>query len=115
MPSADLSRHARARMGRAGFAALLLLLLISFAVMAATPASHPASVSPVRFTEVTREAGIGFVHSFGDRHLSNLIEATGSGAAWLDYNRDGNVDLYLATGKFHDRLSEGERPRTVQK
>ena len=101
------------RRGGASFAVSLLFLLISSAAAAATPARPPASISPVSFTEVTREAGIGFVHSFGDRHFSNLIEATGSGAAWIDYDRDGWVDLYLATGKYHDGVSEGERPRTA--
>ena len=81
------------------------------------PTAHPAAIAgsaalpAVRFTEVAREAGIGFVHSFGDGHFNNLIEATGGGAVWLDYDNDGFIDLYLVTGKFTPGLSEGERPR----
>jgi hypothetical protein len=52
-----------------------------------------------------------FVHSFGDARFSNLVEATGSGAAWLDFDRDGWMDLYLLTGKYHEGVSVGERPK----
>jgi hypothetical protein len=65
----------------------------------------------VKFTDVTREAGIDFLQSFGDGKFSNLVEATGSGAAWLDYDGDGWIDLYLVTGKSTPGLSEGEPPR----
>ena len=49
---------------------------------------------PVIFTDVTREAGINFVHSRGER-THQLPEDMGSGAAWGDYNNDGFPDLYL--------------------
>jgi len=93
----------------------LATLLFSAAGPGASPARQPtppAGAAPgVSFTDVTREAGIAFVHSFGDGKFSNLVEATGSGAAWLDYDGDGWVDLYLATGKYTPGLSEGDPPR----
>ncbi len=48
----------------------------------------------VVFTDVTREAGIDFVHSSGTR-THQLPEDMGPGAAWGDYDNDGWPDLYL--------------------
>ena len=77
---------------------------------AATDTQVNQTDQKTRFTDVTREAGIDFRHSFGDRSFSNLVEAVGGGAAWLDYDGDGNLDLYLATGSFTKGLSQGEKP-----
>lgn len=46
------------------------------------------------FSDVTRQAGIDFVHSRGQR-THQLPEDMGSGAAWGDYDNDGFPDLYL--------------------
>ena len=73
-------------------------------------ATAPAAPHAVQFADVTGAAGIDFVHSFGDTKFSNLVEAVGGGAAWLDFDQDGFVDLYLVTGKYHQGVSEGPKP-----
>jgi enediyne biosynthesis protein E4 len=77
-------------------------------------AAAPRPPLPVRsegaFVDVAGAAGLDFVHSIGDGKLSNLLEAVGSGAAWLDYDQDGWMDLYLATGKPHAGISQGAPP-----
>ncbi len=88
------------------------LALLAAPPPAAAPARDPGTpASGVRFADVTREAGIAFVHSWGDGRFSNLVEATGGGVVWLDYDNDGFLDLYFVTGKFTPGLSEGDRPR----
>jgi hypothetical protein len=77
---------------------------------ATPPAAARSASSPIQFVDVTNDAGIDFIHSFGDGKFSNLVEAVGGGAAWLDFDQDGFIDLYLVTGKYRDGLSEGAKP-----
>jgi hypothetical protein len=75
----------------------------------AAPADVRPAATPIQFTDVTRPSGLDFVHSFGDARFSNLVEAVGSGVAWIDYDQDGHVDLYLASGRRHPEVSDGEK------
>ena len=50
------------------------------------------------FTDVTKQAGIDVKHSYGDFDLSNIVEGTGAGAMFFDYDGDGWLDIYFANG-----------------
>lgn len=54
----------------------------------------PADYPKVKFTDVTREAGIDF-HHFPGKRSTQLPEDMGSGVAWGDYNQDGWDDLFV--------------------
>jgi hypothetical protein len=63
-------------------------------------AAPPKPTAPViRFEDATDKAGIDFVHSFGSRQLGSLLEGTGAGCVWFDYNNDGLPDLYVVNGR----------------
>ncbi|MEK7799689.1 MAG: VCBS repeat-containing protein, partial [Acidobacteriota bacterium] len=62
---------------------------------AATPPAVPRPGTPVLFTDVTRAAGIGFVHDSGAFGRKYLPETMGSGLAFLDYDGDGFQDLFF--------------------
>jgi len=47
------------------------------------------------FEDVTAKAKINFVHQFCDVKIANIIESNGAGGAWLDYDGDGLMDLFL--------------------
>jgi hypothetical protein len=49
----------------------------------------------VRFTDVTAAAGIRFAHTNGSSGRLYTAETAGSGCAFLDYNNDGRLDLFL--------------------
>jgi len=64
------------------------------------PASPPAAKPAViRFDDATDSSGIHFIHSMGSQALGSLLEATGGGCVWFDYNNDGLLDLYVVSGK----------------
>jgi len=88
---------------------MLTRLLIPVLLLAA--AEQPAP-GPIRFADVTRSAGIAFTHSFGAQQLGSLLESTGAGAVWFDYNNDGYPDLYVVSGR---PLGDGMHPYPLRK
>jgi enediyne biosynthesis protein E4 len=100
------------------FRAQFVIVLAGAAVLAAglklwgqSPAqnSGPAAALP-HFEDVTEKAGIHFRHSFGEKELSSILEGAGSGCAWIDYNNDGFLDLYVASGRYIPELTNHSAP-----
>lgn len=58
----------------------------------------PASTAQVAFKDVATEAGIKFVHNTGAFGKYWMPETMGAGCAWIDYDGDGDPDLYLVNG-----------------
>jgi hypothetical protein len=54
---------------------------------------------PLRLVEVTHEAGIRFRHFNGMTGKKLLPETMGSGVAVIDYDRDGNPDLFFVNSR----------------
>src|SRR4030095_12700790 len=52
----------------------------------------------VLLEDVTSAAGIKFRHENGRSEERILVETTGSGVAFFDYNNDGFLDLYFVNG-----------------
>ena len=61
-------------------------------------APYPEKLVPVQFSDVTAGAGIRFRHNNGAYGRKYLPETTGSGCAFLDYDRDGWPDILLING-----------------
>ena len=76
---------------------LATLLLLSSAMVAQT--APPTASSTIKFEDATAASGIQFTHSFGSRKLGSLLESTGAGCVWFDYNHDGKPDLYVVSGR----------------
>lgn len=63
--------------------------------------SAPPSLPPgvrINFVDVTRAAGIDFKHYDGRTEMQYIMDQTGSGLAWIDYDQDGLLDLFLVQG-----------------
>ncbi len=79
---------------------MLLFLLLAVAAHAQSPypesAEHPA---PAWFVNVAAQAGISVRNVNGSAENKRyIVEATGSGVAILDFDRDGWPDIYLVNG-----------------
>ncbi len=70
----------------------------------------------LQFTDVAAAAGIRAVMRCGSAEKRWIPEANGSGAAWLDYDNDGLLDLLIVNGGTMDQLRSvlaGEKANPV--
>lgn len=72
------------------------------------PAVHAPPA--VRFTDVTAEAGIDFVHVNGAYGERLMPETIGAGAAFFDYDNDGDPDLFLTNFRYWPDHPGGHAP-----
>ncbi len=72
---------------------ILTIFVLFFFVLTPYPALPIESA--IRFTDVTDTAGIHFTHTNGASGEFHLPETLGAGGAFLDYDNDGHLDLYL--------------------
>ena len=82
-----------------------LLICIAW-VSGQTPQPSIKNASPgVTFVNVAGTAGLNATTIYGDEKRNRyLLETTGSGAAFIDYDNDGWQDIFLASGTRLDGL-----------
>jgi len=66
----------------------------------------------VQFVNIAREAGLRSKTIFGsERKNLYLLETTGCGAAFFDYDNDGWLDIFLVNGtRFEANYAKGDEP-----
>ncbi|HVS03812.1 MAG TPA: CRTAC1 family protein [Thermoanaerobaculia bacterium] len=75
--------------------------LVGVVTGAAAAGAAPGGCGGILLADVAAAAGIDFVHRRGASGAMHLPETMGAGVAWLDYDGDGWLDLYLVqSGPF---------------
>jgi hypothetical protein len=121
MPHSDDARQRRSKCPIAGRRPAGMRLWAAIALVLAAPASAPADAGPGSvagravghpgselFSDRAVRAGLTFTHFNGMTGELYLAEMTGAGAAFLDFDNDGDLDLFLLQGTM---LGEGKTPR----
>ncbi len=71
----------------------------------------PASDLGVNFINVARESGLNVKTVFGGEHKNKyLLETTGCGIAFYDYDNDGWLDIFIVNGSRLEGFPSGNEP-----
>ena len=71
------------------------------------------ALAPLGYTikDVAHEAGLEFVQVCGgDSGKKYILETTGSGVAFIDYDKDGWLDVFLVNGSRLQDFAQGQNP-----
>jgi hypothetical protein len=107
---------------RAFITSFLILLIILAGCRSNTnkssssPERPSANLPPANddyFQEIGQQIGIDFIHSIGEEHLNNIVESSGGGTAFLDYDKDGYIDLFVCSGTWVAGLTKDEKPKVL--
>ena len=91
-------------------AVLLFLVFFSVKIFAQT---IPAPEFSVSFVNVAKQAGLTHKTVYGDEHKNKyLLETTGCGVAWFDFDNDGWLDIFFVNGTRLNGFPKGQEPTT---
>jgi hypothetical protein len=95
------------------FVSKLILLTVCLPLVPAQtpPRAAGADDVGVSFVNVAKQAGLATPTIYGDEHKNKyLLETTGCGAAFLDYDNDGWQDILLVNGTRLNGMPQGQQP-----
>jgi len=80
-------------------ATALWLLVCGSVVVGRVPIEPGNNDLGIKFVNVAAQSGLAHKTIYGDEHKNRyLLETTGCGAAFIDYDNDGWQDIFLVNG-----------------
>jgi len=76
-------------------------------VLLLTAAMPRAADTPITFTDVARAAGLTVLNIAGTAAKDFLVDSTGNGVAFFDYDNDRDQDVLIVNGSTLERLAKG--------
>lgn len=90
-----------------------ILFAIVLAVLPLSQQPGAPAEFKVSFTNIAKAAGLTHKTVYGDEHKNKyLLETTGCGVAWFDYDNDGWLDLFFVNGTRFSGIVKGQEPTT---
>lgn len=68
-----------------------------------------SALGRLHFVDIAAEAGLDLVNVSGDPRRWYIPESNGNGAAWLDFEDDGDLDLFIGNGQHLRYVDDGAR------
>ena len=83
---------------------IAVLLILGTSLAFSAPDAFP------RFVDVAAKVGITLMNICGGTSKDYIVEANGNGAAFFDYDNDGNMDVLIVNGSTLDNYKKGGDP-----
>jgi hypothetical protein len=80
----------------------LVLVLTGGLAAGCEPDAAPSKAEAIQFRDVAASAGVHFQNVCGDANKDYVLSVNGSGVGLLDYDLDGDLDIYFVNGSRLD-------------
>lgn len=84
-----------------------LVALLGCAIASPQAASADVMTTAIRMTDVTAASGIDFTTTAGRNPSTQIVEVKGGGLALIDFDNDGDLDLFIPNGATLDSPNAG--------